>query len=130
MQFQTAWEQLDFSAGVGIPLSRSAYIGNTTKVYLTDRDAFKKSVAAAYRDLVPLLDTDMNCLLERDEVDKGDFNMLGHNTTISESEYFDVYRTTQGVPVKDVVEAWYRFRTNTKATEHDTVADILDKVFK
>ena len=70
MQLQTAWEPFDFSAGVGISLSRSAYIGNTTKVFLTDLDAFEERDTAAYRELVPLLDTDMNCFLEKDEVDK------------------------------------------------------------
>ena len=106
------WDQIHFKAGPGIPLTQADYVGNLTQEYRADPAAFEREFRAAFKELAQLFDTNDNFLIEKEEIKRGVLRRLGHNETVSQMKYFDVYKQPNGVPFNDFVEAWVQFRTN------------------
>ena len=126
-RFHTFWEQIHFKAGVGVPLTQEAYVGNVTKDYISDPVAFRKEYRAALTDLASLLDTNENCLIEKDEVEKGLLKQPGYNSTVSKNllKNYYVYNNSNSGPIKVFIDAWLQFRTNEHRIWDDPVQDTL-----
>ena len=101
-------------------MSKLDYVGNQTKAYTDDPDAFKEVVMAAYADLVPLYDLNMDCLIDQDELLGLSFKHLGHENTNAELEYFRIFKNPDGIPVNEMIETIFQFRTNDKKSANDT----------
>ena len=128
-RFLTLWERIVFRAGAGIRLTKSEFVGNVTQVYLEDPAAFKKEIRAVYQDIIPLYDTNIDCLIEKDEFVHA-FQDLGKNNVTADLEYFRFLRKPNGYPVAQMVDAWVQFHTNKKRSRKDIVTEPVKKLLK
>ena len=82
-----------FRAGVGVGLTKSAFVGNITEAYRKDPVAFKKEIRAAIKDGMSMFDTNLDCLIEKEEFLHG-FQDIGRNNVVAEMEYFKVIHSS------------------------------------
>ena len=85
-------------------------MGNVTKAYEDDPEAFEKEIRAVYKDVFTLFDTNMDCLLEKDEFVRA-LHDNSHYDNISDIAYFNSFREPDGVPISQVLDAWIEFHT-------------------
>ena len=101
-----------FRAGAGVALSKTDFVTKVTDVYSKDVEGFKKEIAAAFRNLIPIIDTNLDCVADSNEFILA-MQVVGHNDKLADMKYFKSFNASQGVPISDLINAWVNFQTNT-----------------
>ena len=107
-------EETDIDVG----FSPSDFVGNMTQWYRANPDAFRSDILAAYKDLISLLDTNMDGYLGQNELVLW-AQACGHNDSVVDAELFEVYGEPNGIPLHEAVATWFQFRTNMEEVEND-----------
>ena len=106
-------------------MDKSDFVGNMTKAYEEDAEAFKKEIRAAYKVFFPIVDTEMDCKLDQDEfiaLCKG----FAHNSDLADLRYFKAFNMSEGIPIVGMVDDWTQFLSNETKVEDGSVEAIHD----
>ena len=83
-----------------------------TEVYSKDVEGFKKEIAAAYKNLFPIMDINLDCVADSNEVILA-MQVVGYNDKLADMKYFKSFNASKGVPLDELINAWVAFQTST-----------------
>ena len=106
-------------------MGKSDFVGNMMQAYEKDPDAFKKEILAAYKVFFPIMDINMDCILDQDEFILM-LKAFAHNRTHADLRYFKAFHMSEGIPVVDMVNGYSQFLFNeTKFDDGSRSAEAL-----
>ena len=114
-----------FRAGAEVALSKSDFVTKVTEVYMNDVQGFRKEIAAAFKNLIPIIDTNLDCVADSNEFILA-MQVVGHNDKLADMKYFKSFNASNGVPISDIINAWVNFQTNTAS---DAGSDAIEIYF-
>ena len=100
---------------------------HVTRAYINDPSAFRMEIAAAYKDIIPMYDEDIDCLLGKDEYVHA-FQDLGRDHVAAVLEKLKIPRKQNGTPVTELVEDWVRFHTQKERDMKDSIAERIKMI--
>ena len=116
-----------FRGNVKTSLTKDAFVKHVTQTYIKDPSAFKKEIAAAYKDIIPMYDEDTDCLLGKDEYIHA-FQDLGRDHVVAVLEKLKIPRKQNGTPVTELVGDWVRFHTQKERGMKDSIAERIKMI--
>ena len=120
-RIQTFYDQCILRAGTGVALSQSRFVSEFEKAYKKDREGLMKELRAGYKSTIQILDIDLNCKLDSNEVIIGMLSE-GFDDQLADLEYFNSFNNAQSIPVSEYIDAMVRFYTSTNENDAEIEA--------
>ena len=129
-RLHTVWEQLVFGGNIRT-LSKSDFVDMSTRDYIADPRAYRRKFKAGYKDLMSLSDVNKDNRIDVDEHARF-LKVLDHKNNANDmASFWMAYKTSGGVPLDTVVDAWLQFlSSNTTTTKNDTIDSAIKIALK
>ena len=92
-------------------------------MYEDDPVAFTAEIRAVYIDLFTLFDTNIDCLISKDEAMRAQLDNSNYDK-VADMAYFNSFGEPNGIPVHELIDAWVEFHTDTTQKNVTLYADL------